>query len=210
MKNFELTPEENSEPISKKDMISEEEKGAFTEMQRQIELGKSDISEDLISAEEVEKIIESLPEDKQKDVIRRIHLNGEKNIDVAKSLGLGQSRIHQIEMKALRLLRHPKRIQLIKEIELKSRSKDNYPEVLHSILRKYLYSLKNKKLEKVLREIDFLTWGATNRKGFDELDSLTFNQICDDLKNILDKKDYNEQDIEKLQNISKKIKRELR
>lgn len=204
---------ENFQRISGEDSVNPTEKEAFAEMQRRVDLEKNEVSgNDQSLSETVELIIETLPEEKQRDVIRRIYLEGEKSVDVAKSLGLSQSRIHQIERKALMMLRHPRRMEILKGIELGSRSKDSYDNILHNILIEYIYSPevgKNKKLEKALRKIDFYTWATVTGIGLDKLDSLTFNQICDDIKNVLDKIEYNEKDIIELQKISKRLNLEL-
>lgn len=55
---------------------------------------------------DINKVLHTLPP-KYEEVIRRVVMGGEREAEVAKSLGVSTSEINRRKLKALRLLRHP-------------------------------------------------------------------------------------------------------
>ncbi len=203
--------EEKTDPISSGDIISHKEKEAYLEMQRRVDLEKNEISEDPQMSDDIEKIIETLPDERQKEIVRRVYLLKEKQVDVARQLKISPSRARQIGMKAMRLLRHPERIKALNGLDLKSRSGDRYHNLLSELISNYLYKSKvesDKMVDTVLRQIYYLTWG-NDKRYLNKLDSVTFNQICDELKTILEKDSYSEQDVIRLRNVKKRLGDEI-
>lgn len=202
---------EKLEPISEDDTTSEEEKMAFTEMLRRVELGRDVISEDPQLSAELEKMIDSLPDERGREIIRRRFFRNETWKKIAEDFGLSSARVRQIGVRALRQLRHPKRMKYVEGVELQSLDKDRYHDILNKILRGYRYDTrveKNKKMQRILRGIDTFIWGP-GKNNMHKLDSLTFNRLCDEIKGILNKKEYSDQDIADLENTAKKLDREV-
>jgi|SRR3989344_3962284 len=202
MKKFE-------KPTSEGDIVSEAEKNAFTEMHHDIEMEKNNIFEDPHVQRELDEMIESLPGEKEKEVIRGRFFRGETLEAVGKKLGLSKDRIRQIEAGALRLLRHPVRMTYVEGVELENRDKYSYGQRLNKILPMYdARAEKNRKMKNILHKIDYFTWGP-RQEHLSELDSLTFNQICDEIKAIVTKKEYNDHDVSALEKISDRLEKEI-
>lgn len=116
MPKFENMPNEEDvkiEPMAKEDAVSDEEKEAFMEMQRHIELRKSELSEDQFLPGELEKMIESLPNERLKKIIRVRYLEGLTAEQARIKLKMSKKEFKQDEHKALRMLRHPSRLEQI-------------------------------------------------------------------------------------------------
>ena len=200
--------EEFVNPISKEDAVSQAEKRAFVEMQRQIETTKDAISEDPHLQKEIQEMIESLPKEQERDVIRQIFFEGKNYAEVGRTLKLSGERIRGIEAVALRKLRHPKMEKYTEGVEL---TNDSYRDRLSQILPlNYSKVTENKEIEKILRKIDYFTWGGEIRLRLNKLDSLIFNEICDEIKAIVSKEKYTEKDVVALKAIAKRLDQDVK
>lgn len=86
---------EKFERISDEDQVPLEEKLAFKEMHKQIELEKDDTND--LSPEEIEQLMGSLRTERQKEIAKKILIEGKSQTEIGKELGLSRKRIHQIE-----------------------------------------------------------------------------------------------------------------
>lgn len=199
---------EGFKPILESDAASATERRAFLEMLSDIELGKNDISEDTQLHLEIEKMVETLPTEMEKEVIRKRFFRKETLEQIGKDLGVSRERVRGIESIALRHLRHPSRIKYVEGVELKSLSKDTYHSRLYNIICQYRHKTENnKRLKESLDKISYFTW--TKRDEMRRLNSLTFNQICEEISNILKKDKYTKQDIATMDRLAEKIRLEL-
>lgn len=204
--------EEESEPILEKDVTPPHGRKAFIEMSRRNELDESDIAKDPQLAEDLEKIIETLPTERQKEVVRQYYFQGKKSTEIAEDLGISPSRMHQIERKARRLLRQPDRMKHLEGFELLTLSRDRYYHVLGELINNCINDpkiKKNKEIRKILRTIDYFSWASPHKDYLCKLDSSVFNQIFDAMKEIIDKEEYDDQDIAGLKNIAERLKQEI-
>lgn len=200
---------EKFESISKKDAVSEQEKEAFIEMQRIIELGKDNISEDPQLEKEIEEMIETLLTEREKIVIRGIFLKGKSLGEIGKSLEVSPERIRQIEVSALQKLRRPEAKNYVKGFELKARGNDFDLRLKSVYVQNYLKAKENIKMEEVFRKILFLTRGSRGEK-LCKLDSLIFNKIKKEIDAITAKNEYNNQDAQSLEEIVERLKLEMK
>ncbi|MEO8637577.1 MAG: sigma factor-like helix-turn-helix DNA-binding protein [Candidatus Taylorbacteria bacterium] len=200
---------EKFERIKKEDAVSATEREAFVEMLQDAELGKKFTPSDPQLRDDIEQLIETLPDERSKEIIRRRFLQGETLEEIGEHFAVGPSRIQQIVAKSIRLLRHPKRMLYIPPVELESRDRDTYSERLHRILQQYPPQFeKNKKVREILHKLDSFTWGD-KREKLGQLDSLTFNQICDDLNALISKENFAGKDVITLKTISEKLALEI-
>jgi len=96
-------PVEESEPISREDAVSSKEKRAFSEMQRQIELDKSGISENLELRIQLEKLIETLVSERDKEIIRQYYFQEKSIYKIGEEFGIYPAQVAKICAQTIRL-----------------------------------------------------------------------------------------------------------
>jgi len=217
MKNFEFLSQEEydlaeeSEPISRKDIVSAKAKEAFSEMQRQAELGKNNISEDQLLPGELEEMIGTSLNEKEKEVIRRKYFYSETYEQIGDHLGISAGRAQQIGARALERLREPRNKKYLEGMELPSRNRDKQHHILEEILLKYLKDPRIdefSEMHKALSRIYYSTEG-TQGKILCNLDPRDFKRICDEIKTILNNyysKGNNKSDIAYLLNLGVELR----
>ena len=205
---FEPESEETAEPISAEDAVPEEDKTAFSEMLRQIELGKDNISEGPQLFEELEKKIEALLNEKEREIIKKRFLEGKSYAETAKESGMTPSQVGKIQARALEKLRIGSKIY---REGLEVETGLTYRNRLMDIFSEYKNSpkiIKNKKIQSTFWQIQSLI-GGTSEDHFSKLDAITFNYFCDDIKRVLDKKEYSDQDTMELESFRDRLKDEI-
>lgn len=199
MKNF-----NQGEPIERMDKVPEAQKEAFEEMLSDIDLTKNKISEDPQLRLEIEKMIETLPTEKEKDVIRRRFFGGETLKEIGESYGVGLEPIRKQEARALRHLRNPGRLKFIEDVRLENRDKVTYSQRLYNLINRFRNEERGKEAFDLLNEFGGFLYGGLE-KGINKLDSQFFNQVFDDVKKVCSSKNVN---IVELRAIFERLKKE--
>ncbi len=205
---------EKFERISDEDKVPEQEKESFAEMQRLLETDKSEISDDPMLVQEIEKMIDSLPNDREKEIIRRRYFGGETFDSIGQSFGLSGNRIREIEVVAMKRLRRPKMRAYVEGVDLVNRSKSEYNEILGKLISDYMDKPQvrdNTEVKKILQRIytRLTSYSSYWPAGLYRLDSVKFNETCDLLKKILNKEIYTNLDIDDLNNFETKLHEEV-
>lgn len=195
---------EESEPISRQDAVSPQEKSAFTEMQRQAELEKDEIFKDPLAIEEIKTLIETLPNEREKEVVRRKFFEGETYDKIGESFGIGGARTQQIYFKALKRLKQPS--TKMQDLRFFRSGNDMQPRTLKEFIGRSINLhrfKKNSEIRKVLHEI----WGNAMVSGshISQLDHQTFDEIYDELKSIVGKKEFTPKDLADLKGVAERL-----
>lgn len=200
-------PVEESEPISKGDAVPNKEKAAFIEMQRRIELEKDEIFRDPIAIKEIEELIETLQNEREKEVVRQRFFEEKTFKEIGERFGISASRTKKIYDNVLKRLKQPsKKMQDLRVF--KSRQVENMqPRILKEFIGRSIdlpRFKKNLEIKKVLHEI----WGNAMVSGshISQLDPQTFNEIYDEIKSIVGKKEFTYGDLADLKSIAERLK----
>ena len=85
--------------------------------------GTEQMVQKVLTSEKISKVLLTLTP-RHESIIRRKFFEGDTSADIAKDWGISRSRVHQMEAKALRILRHPRNSKLLKDINEEGASYD--------------------------------------------------------------------------------------
>jgi RNA polymerase sigma factor (sigma-70 family) len=85
--------------------------------------GTEQMVQKVLTSEKISKVLLTLTP-RHESIIRRKFFEGDTSEDIAKDWGISRSRVHQMEAKALRILRHPRNSKLLKDINEEGASYD--------------------------------------------------------------------------------------
>jgi RNA polymerase sigma factor (sigma-70 family) len=85
--------------------------------------GTEQMVQKVLTSERISKALLTLTP-RHESIIRRKFFQGDTSEDIAKDWGISRSRVHQMEAKALRMLRHPSRSKLLEDINEEGASYD--------------------------------------------------------------------------------------
>lgn len=194
---------EEFERISSEDKVTKPEKDAFSEMQRDIKLRQRDISEDIQQRSDIEEALADLPNERQREVIRRRFLEGETRKEVARVWGVTTSAVRQMEERALRVLKNfSRRYSYQRGFEPEEGMFDNKTRLLH--LFQLLYKIKARKNPQLKEAIEgfYRSIGTSVKEEYlASLDLGTFNVLYEKIRSIMSKKQTGEADVAALNKV---------
>ncbi|MDE1975195.1 MAG: hypothetical protein KGI49_01650 [Patescibacteria group bacterium] len=215
---------ERFEQITQEDKVSLAEKEAFGQMQRDIESGRNEFSEDPLLHVELEKMIGTLDQ-RQQEIIRKRFFEKKSLQEVGDEFGITGSRVRDIEVKALRMLRHPSRMKYLDGIEMENhhqRESESLKEklqmqklrmrskaeinrrgtignIIDDILKKD--NVKDEVVTFLLEKLLELSRSPEGEAVLKKIDGETFGWILAVMKDINDKKEVDRTDRTRLENI---------
>jgi RNA polymerase sigma factor (sigma-70 family) len=77
--------------------------------------GTEQMVQEVLTSEKISKVLLTLTP-RHESIIRRKFFEGDTTENIAKDWGISRGRVHQIEAKALRILKHPRNSKLLKDI----------------------------------------------------------------------------------------------
>jgi len=197
------------EPISREDRISREEKEAFAEMQRRNELDDNPAIEDAQQEMDVESMLKAMLTEQERSVIKKRFFEDKTLEEAGEDLGISGENVRQRQNSVFMKLRSLRGSKYLKDLELFSRGKDGYRFILEKILDQNRSKMEeNEAMKGIFYKLYFLSWGPLREK-LRKLDSLTFNQACDEIKKIVSKDEYSEADVASLNEIYERLKQIL-
>ena len=83
--------------------------------------GTEQMVQEVLTSEKISKVLLTLTP-RHESIIRRKFFEGDTTENIAKDWGISRGRVHQIEAKALRILKHPRNSKLLKDIDAEGAS----------------------------------------------------------------------------------------